>query len=257
MNVKILIVDDDPELVRLIGMVLHLAGYETVVATNGVEALRQVQDEQPHLVILDGIMPIMNGHEVCQRLRNQPETAHLPIMMLSAQMSVDATIEGLESGADEYVSKPVNVDELLARVVALLRRSDVGQAEKVAPATTGKVLGFIGTKGGVGTTTVATNIALALAKQGKRVVAAELSSWGGTFATVLGTAPVLNLSGLLELDAGRIDEAKLVGHVVNAPLGLSALLGPQAASEFKEIEAGQADAIIKGLASWAEYVVLE
>lgn len=118
---KILIVDDETAIREALGRKLHQEGYAVVLAGDGLEGLRAFHDERPDLVVLDIIMPEMNGLTVCQRIR---EIAETPILMLSAQaISEQDIVEGLNAGADEYMVKPIRLDEFVARVRALLRRS--------------------------------------------------------------------------------------------------------------------------------------
>jgi DNA-binding response OmpR family regulator len=119
---RVLIVDDDPNALRLIGYIFDRAGYETHLAANGPEALSRVNEVEPDLIILDVMMPDVSGLEVCERLRARPTTARLPIIMLSAKDQVDDKVGGFEAGADDYVSKPVDPKELLARATAVLNR---------------------------------------------------------------------------------------------------------------------------------------
>lgn len=118
---KILIVDDETAIREALGRKLQREGYAVVLAGDGLEGLRAFHDERPDLVILDIIMPEMNGLTVCQRIR---EVAETPIMMLSAQAITEQDIVvGLNAGADEYMVKPIRLNEFVARVRALLRRS--------------------------------------------------------------------------------------------------------------------------------------
>jgi adenylate cyclase len=117
----ILVADDTRMTVQLVRDVLVLHGYRVVVAFDGLEALEKVQHEQPDLLILDINMPRMDGYEVCRRLKRNPDTAHIPIVMLSAMESVQHRVQGLKLGADDYVVKPFRPAELVARVEAHLR----------------------------------------------------------------------------------------------------------------------------------------
>ncbi|MCP9456249.1 MAG: response regulator transcription factor [Nitrospira sp.] len=119
---KILIVEDEPDIVRLVKHYLENAGFRTAVAQSGVEALTLVQSERPDLMILDLMLPELDGIEVCKRLRNTPETALLPIIMLTAKSDESDTIVGLELGADDYISKPFSPKTLVTRIKALFRR---------------------------------------------------------------------------------------------------------------------------------------
>ena len=119
---RVLIVDDDPSVLRMMEYVFDRADYEVHLATNGPEALSKVNETKPDLIILDVMMPDVNGLEVCQRLRAEPASAHLPIIMLSAKDQLEDKVNGFEAGADDYVAKPVDPRELLARAKALLHR---------------------------------------------------------------------------------------------------------------------------------------
>jgi two-component system alkaline phosphatase synthesis response regulator PhoP len=119
---KILIVEDEPEIAQLVKLYLEKDGFRASVAKSGVEALMLVKSGSPDLLILDLMLPEMDGIEVCKKLRNAPNTALLPIIMLTAKSEESDTIIGLELGADDYVTKPFSPKALLARVKALFRR---------------------------------------------------------------------------------------------------------------------------------------
>lgn len=119
---KILIVEDEQDILQLVKLYLEKEGYRIVTAMTGPEGLKQVKEEKPNLVVLDLMLPEMDGLEVCKRLRSAPDTAMLPIIMLTAKAEESDTIIGLELGADDYVTKPFSPKALVARVKALLRR---------------------------------------------------------------------------------------------------------------------------------------
>jgi two-component system alkaline phosphatase synthesis response regulator PhoP len=120
---KILVVDDDRQIVRLVSSYLEQAGYEVTTAYDGEMALRQVRQERPALMILDLMLPDRDGWDVTRVVRADPSLADLPIIMLTARVEDTDKIVGLEVGADDYVTKPFNPREVVARVRALLRRS--------------------------------------------------------------------------------------------------------------------------------------
>ena len=120
---RVLIVEDEPDIRNLVVLHLQRDGYQVTSAGSGEEALRQVRLSPPDLVLLDLMLPTMSGLEVCRRLRQEPATATLPIVMLTAKADEVDKVVGLELGADDYVVKPFSPKELLARVRAVLRRS--------------------------------------------------------------------------------------------------------------------------------------
>ena len=139
MNKKVLVTEDDPSSLRLLVYALQHEGYQVVTATNGLEGLKKALKEQPDLVILDVMLPGMDGFEVCHRLRSEPQTSQLPILMLSAKaQEIDRGI-GLKVGADDYITKPWQRLELGAKIATLLERKSAARSE---------ILTFLGTKGG-------------------------------------------------------------------------------------------------------------
>ena len=137
MSSRVLIVEDEPDIRELVVHHLKREGYQVSAAASGEEALRQVQAVPPDLVLLDLMMPAMDGLEVCRRLRQDPATASLPIVMLTAKGDEVDRVLGLEIGADDYVVKPFSPKELLARVRAVVRRSR--PAPGTAPTTLGEL----------------------------------------------------------------------------------------------------------------------
>jgi len=120
MNERILIVEDDPAILKVLQRGLSYEGYLVDIATDGRTGLNLARDHHPDLVILDWMLPGMDGLEVCRRLRTG---GSLPILMLTAKDTVQDRVQGLDAGADDYLVKPFNLDELLARMRALLRRT--------------------------------------------------------------------------------------------------------------------------------------
>jgi pilus assembly protein CpaE len=198
---RILIVDDDTESLGLIGNVLERQGYSVSKAFNGLMALDRAQMDNPALIILDIMMPDMDGFEVARRIRNNPATAHVPIIMFTAKGMTEDKITGFEVGADDYLAKPTHPAELLARVKSVLaRRSTRITGQPTHPADErGSVVIFIGAKGGLGTTTLALNSAVATALDTKdlKVTLAEISPGQGVIGLLLNVPTDRGLSRVL------------------------------------------------------------
>ena len=126
---KILVVEDEPDILQLVKLYLEKEGFRTATAVNGAQALKKVKEDKPDLIVLDLMLPEIDGLEVCKRLRSVPDTAMLPIIMLTAKAEESDTVIGLELGADDYVAKPFSPKALVARIKALLRRLERTPAE--------------------------------------------------------------------------------------------------------------------------------
>lgn len=121
---KILIVEDEADILQLVSLYLEKEGYRICTAGTGLQAIKLVKEERPDLIILDLMLPEMDGLEVCKKVRLNPDTAMIPVLMLTAKAEESDTVIGLELGADDYVTKPFSPKALVARVKALLRRMD-------------------------------------------------------------------------------------------------------------------------------------
>ena len=135
MATRILIVEDDPDIAALVARYLDKAGFSTERAASGREALRMVAARPPDLLVLDLMLPHLDGLEVCRLLRASDTTAAIPIIMITARAEESERIVGLELGADDYLAKPFSPNELVARVRALLRRAHRGSGPAAAGAT--------------------------------------------------------------------------------------------------------------------------
>ncbi|MEY9839098.1 response regulator transcription factor [Streptomyces sp. 846.5] len=137
---RVLVVDDEPALRDALESSLAFEGYEVTTASDGLEALDAIAEKSPDLVLLDIMMPRMDGLTTVRRLRSRGDT--VPVLMLTARDAVGDRVTGLDVGADDYLAKPFELDELLARVRALLRRNSIAQAAGVGGAAEDEVLAF-------------------------------------------------------------------------------------------------------------------
>jgi phosphate regulon transcriptional regulator PhoB len=131
---KILVVEDEPDIRKLVNYNLAQERFKVLEAEDGEQALRIIQRDKPHLVVLDLMLPGLSGVEVCKILREREDTAKLPILMLTAKAGEADRVVGLEMGADDYLSKPFSPRELVARVRAILRRANGGATKEIPPA---------------------------------------------------------------------------------------------------------------------------
>jgi len=207
------------------------------------------------LLILDLMLPDLDGVEVLRRLRENQATAALPVIVLSARAQVQDKVKALQAGADEYLTKPIEADEMVERVKGLLsRRKVLARASARKP---GRVLAFIGAKGGVGTTTVALNVAAALHRQKIDVIATEIRGSFGGFATQMQLPAPTNLSHLLDLEAQSIGARELESCLLKSSFGFRVLQGPQRVDDFRVVTRGHAQAIVSALSEMADYLVLD
>ncbi len=255
---KILIVDDDENNRMVLSDAFDGEHYTLLEAFNGNDALKVAEKEMPDLILLDIIMPGLDGITVLRKLKEQEKTRHIPVIVVSAlNLDTQVTI-CLDEGAIDHIAKPFSNLVVRARVRAALR-AHLSDSETTLHSTPrGKVLGFIGAKGGVGTTTVAVNVALALVKQGHSVVLAELSSYPGTVAPQLGVDPTINLRPLLDCKAPEeINRLMLDKCLTNHKTGLRLLLAPHNMEEPRDIAAEQSENIVQELAGIADYTLVD
>ena len=125
MGKRILVVEDDPGAIRLVSYTLEQEGYDVITASNGLEGLKKARDEKPDLLVLDVMLPGLDGFEFCRRLRADAETAGLSVLMLSAKAQEIDKTTGLRIGADDYLAKPADPSEILDRVSNLLARKSI------------------------------------------------------------------------------------------------------------------------------------
>src|SRR5437764_5104963 len=122
----ILVADDEDSMVSMLREALHSFEYDVMVAHNGEEAIEKLRKNPPDLVLLDVQMPKMSGYDVCNQIKSDVFLRHIPVMLLTAQSGTTSKVTGLEQGADDYLTKPFEMDELMARIRTLLRRTRIG-----------------------------------------------------------------------------------------------------------------------------------
>jgi pilus assembly protein CpaE len=263
---RILVVDDDPVMLKMVATILSRAGYEVLTARDGKEALMRVDSIQPDLIILDVMMPEMDGYEVCRRLRSKPSTAVIPIMMLTATGTLESKIAGYEAGSDDYMVKPFEPAELEARVRALLRRRAAPpEAVAAKPEMTSKVIAVFSLRGGMGVSTLATNLAAGLVRIWEvPTVLVDMVFTCGQCALML-NLPLRNtwanltripftdrIIPLSEVDAAMVNQV-LLSH----PCGVRVLAAPPTPMQGEEIDAERVTQVLALLRQQNHYMVLD
>ena len=252
----VMAVDDSPLTLKLISGMLRSGGHKVVTFASGAEALAQIEAVRPDLIILDVMMPEMDGYEVCRRLRQEHLTAHLPIVMLTAMDSLEHKIKGFEAGADDYMLKPFQAGELQARVEALLRRSsDV-------PASVGglaaKAIAVFSMRGGVGVSTLAANLAVGLAQIWEvPTVLVDLSLTAGQTALMLNLSLRHTWANLASIDIEELDASLLDEVLLDHPSGARVLAAPRRPEESDLVSAELIARTIDLLSEHYHYLVFD
>lgn len=260
---KILIVDDDLDTLRLVGLMLQRQGYQISAATNGQQGLEKAFEEDPDLILLDVMMPDMDGYEVTRRLRQNPSTSETPILMFTAKSQLDDKVIGFEVGANDYLTKPTHPSELQARVKTLLARAG-DKKEKTAAEpgdeNRGYVVGILSARGGLGVTTLALNLAAGLLNKTKsEVILAEMLPGQGTLALELGLTATRGLVDLLgSSKAGELTREKIGTSLIHHGTGLKLLLASDRPRDMHLIaQVANYETVVSGLAGLARFTVLD
>ncbi|MFZ5818508.1 MAG: response regulator [Chloroflexota bacterium] len=261
MTEKILIIDDDLDTLRLVGLMLQRQGYQIMAATNGKQGLSKAFEDRPDLILLDIMMPEMDGYEVARRLRSNPLTERTPILMFTAKTQLDDKVAGFEVGADDYLTKPTHPSELQAHVKALLARSE--QAPKDIKTMQhehhGYVIGFISARGGMGVSSLAANLAAGLFKKTQAdVVLAELTPGQGSLGLDLGSEENAGLAKLLSLAPPEITRDKVAEQLVAHTAGFKMLLASNHPRDFHlSGQVSQYENLVARLSTLGRFIVLD
>jgi pilus assembly protein CpaE len=259
---KILIIDDDVDTLRLVGLMLQRQGYEISAASNGSQGLTKALEERPDLILLDVMMPDMDGYEVTRRLRKNPVTVSIPILMFTAKTQLDDKVTGFEVGADDYLTKPTHPTELQAHVKALLARTAIKKPAPTPPPANehhGYVIGVLSTRGGLGVSSVAANLAAGLfTRTQSDVILAELTPGQGTLGMDLGASNSKGLTELLQGSVVEVTREKVQSALVQHNSGLKLFLASENPRDVTLISQVQNyEAIVNRLASLARFIVMD
>ena len=261
MTEKILIIDDDLDTLRLVGLMLQRQGYRISAATNGSQGLTKALEERPDLILLDVMMPDMDGYEVTRRLRKNPATSSTPILMFTAKTQLDDKVTGFEVGADDYLTKPTHPTELQAHVKALLARV-IHKDTEITTASheqQGYVIGVVASRGGLGVSSLAANLAASLFTRTQMdVILAEMTPGQGTLSFDLGTPNQKGLTELLQGSAVEVTREKVQSLLSPHSSGLKLLLASENPRDVTlTSQINNYEVLVARLASLAHFVVLD
>lgn len=257
---KILIIDDDVDTLRLVGLMLQRQGYEISAASNGTQGLAKALEERPNLILLDVMMPDMDGYEVTRRLRKNPVTVSIPILMFTAKTQLDDKVIGFEVGADDYLTKPTHPTELQAHVKVLLaRQKDVTEIVTSSKEHVGYVIGVLSARGGLGVSSVAANLAAGIHTRIKAdVILAELTPGQGTLGMDLGSPNQKGLTELLEGTTAEVTREKVKSLLVPHNSGLKLMLASENPRDVTlNSKVPNYEAIVAQLSTLARFVILD
>lgn len=258
---KILIIDDDLDTLRLVGLMLQKQGYGIMAASSGAQGLEMAFENPPDLVLLDVMMPGMDGYEVARRLRANGLTVNIPILMFTAKSQLDDKVTGFEAGADDYLTKPTHPSELQAHVKALLARAS---KVKVNPPTgpvesPAYLIGLLAARGGLGVTSVSANLAVSLQKNlDASVILAEFRPGQGTLAYDLSLPKTTGLVELLGMTPNQISRNEIKDRLLYHASGVDILVAsPQPKDGILQSKIENFEILLNRLRFMAKYVVVD
>ena len=257
MAAKILVVDDDPNVQRLLQYTLKQEGYEVIIAGDGAEGFRLWGADPPDLILLDVMLPKLDGYQVAAKIRSdEGGSAHVPIIMLTAEREVEQKVRGLRAGADDYLIKPFHPAELLARIKSLLARFAPRDVLLARPPM-GRILAFYGAKGGVGTTTIAINAAIALHRElGRKVALVDANLQFGDHRVFLDLG--LDRKSIVDIVTAPNIDVEIVRNVmVKHDSGVDLLLAPPSPETAELVRPEHLPIIAEHLTTLYDYIIVD
>ncbi len=259
---KVLLVDDDEMLRKMTEVLLTKQGFEVFTVENGAKAIQQLKFMVPDIILMDVMMPDMDGFTVCREIRGNPGTAAIPIIMLTALDSVENKVKGFEAGADDYLGKPFETAELVARINVMTRRSE-GLAPQVGvpiqPQTlreAARTIAVFSLRGGSGVSTIAVNLAAGLSQLWEMKVAlVDMVSVAGQTALFLNQSLRNTWADVCTLDV--IDEEGVLSAMLPHESRVRTLASPRRPEESELLTPEKVKTTIEVLRKAFPYVVLD
>jgi len=256
---RILAVDDDPDMCEIVSLALRRHGYEVKTATSALEGLKVMKQFEPDAVIVDKIMPEMDGYELVRRIRRDPRFGDVPILVLTAEDNLEGKVDAFEIGADDYLNKPFASEELNARLAALLRRSQRSTSTRI---TDGGVethaIAVHSLRGGIGTTTIAVNLAIAMQELWRAsTLLVDMDFLSGHVGLFLDGRAKRTWADLAREDLAEIDEEMLARVIASYDTGLDYLAAPGSPGSAELLTLDVVKRTMDVLESRYEYIIFD
>ena len=257
MPAKVLLVDDDDLLRQMTATLLSRHGLDVSTAENGIKALESLKTTHPDIILLDVMMPDMDGFSVCKQIRADASIRYIPIIMLTALDSVDSKVKGFEAGADDYIAKPCDTLELVARINALLRRSEATEPLVMTPVTA-QTIAVFSLRGGSGVSTISANLAGGLAELWNMPVAlVDMVACLGQTALFLNQSLKNSWAELCRMKLEEIDEEIVLSAMLSHKSRVRTLASPPRPEQSELLTPEKTTHILDILRGCFPYIVLD
>lgn len=256
---KILIVDDDIDTLRLVGMMLESEGFNIIAAKDGQRGIALARSETPDLIILDIMMPELDGYAVTRQLRQEKATRGIPILIFTAKTGQDDKMLGLELGADVYLTKPISTRELLTQVNKVLSPIEEEEAKSPGKTNAKGAIAVMAAKGGMGASTAAINLGIALLRQTRLpVIVSDFRPGQGSLALDLGYDQSSSFNRLLEITPKEISPQLIEDTLVDHNSGVRLLLSSPNLRDAKyNSKIANFEIIAQRLPQLADYTIID
>jgi len=258
---QVLVIDDDPVIRKIIATILVRQGHQVVAASDGKEGLAAVEAQKPDVAIIDVMMPGIDGYEVTRRLRQDPDLIHLPILILTGRSELQEKLNAFEAGADDYMSKPFEPAELIARLSKLLRWGEAVRAAQTPGAALAEgawLLAVHSLRGGTGCSSMAVNLALGLTALWERpILLLDMVPAAGQVALMLNAPPRRTWADLMGYQPDELDIEMVQRVITRHDSGLDFVAAPTYPEEGEGLSGEGMKVTLDLLRSRYEYIVVD
>ncbi|MBK7895402.1 MAG: response regulator [Candidatus Promineifilaceae bacterium] len=259
--VRVLVIDDDRLIRKVVKKALTDLSYEVIETEDGLEALKRIKSIRPDAVIVDKMMPGIDGFEVTRRLRREPELTHIPILVLTGESDLEEKLAAFEAGADDYLCKPFASAELAARLTVLLRRAkalEEAQAQTLQKSAQAKVIAVHSLRGGIGTSSLASNLAIGLNNLWHTpTLLLDLVPNAGQQALLLNMSFKRTWADLNMISPDELDLNTLSAITRQHDSGLHLIASPKMPTDAEGVNSNHLEVAFRFLKTRYEYIVVD